>query len=357
MAEQLNVLNLNEQKVEASKRLSYPANIFDNSTDYVKFDFYKYVGPFQTSGQGDTTTTDGDVSKQLEVYNQSNKAQYERYPGASTILMYMPEDISTGYQTDWSGKGFSNAAANILRGAGQANMGDGAGTLDSFVSGITTAATSLPTTTAQGLVSAINALGAGDVTTNDVLQGSMGVVLNPNTELMFQGFKMRSFGLKYKMSARNANESNVIRKIIGTFKQVALPTFGVNPEGAAGTLGGALLDAINSGNNDPNNQDKKPETANQNYIGVPGLCQVSFMSGTKLHPWIPQYKICALTEVSINYTPDGTYTTYDEFRGALNESGSPIADRGAPVAVELTLQFSETKLVYSNEINIDTVSY
>jgi len=43
----------------------------------------------------------------------------------------------------------------------------------------------------------------GDVTTNDVLQGSMGVVLNPNTELMFQGFKMRSFGLKYKMSARN----------------------------------------------------------------------------------------------------------------------------------------------------------
>ena len=197
MAEQLNVLNLNEQKVEASNRLSYPANIFDNSTDYVKFDFYKYVGPFQKSGQGDTTEVDGSISKQLEVYNQSNKAQYEKYPGASSILMYMPEDISTGYQTDWTGKGYSNVAANILRGAGNANSGDGAGTLDAFVSGITTAGTALPTNAAQALVSAINALGAGDVSTNDVLQGSMGVVLNPNTELMFQGFKMRSFGLRY----------------------------------------------------------------------------------------------------------------------------------------------------------------
>ena len=72
------------------------------------------------------------------------------------------------------------------------------------------------------------------------------------------------------------------------------------------------------------------------------MCNIQFMKGTKVHEHLPQYKICAITEVSVNYTPDGTYNTFTD---------------GRPVAVELTLQFSETKLVYSNEINIEGASY
>jgi len=336
MAESLNVLNTNSQAItDTSTRLAYPKNIFDSYTDYIKFDFYNYKGPFSGDGGGGTTDIDG-ITAQLQTYNQSNGKQYEKYKDVKTILMYMPEDISTGYQTDWTGKGFSNVAMNTLRTAGNGLAGDGGAVITSFVNSLTTAGSALPTAAAQGIATGINAMGAGDVTTDDVLQGSLGVVLNPNTELMFQGFKLRSFGLKFKMSARNEDEAKEIGKIIGTFKKVSLPSFGPDPGGAAdlGKLGKAILDSVTPG--------EGVETSNTNYIGVPGLCQVSFMKGAKLHEHLPQYKVCAITEVSVNYTPDGTYATYED---------------GRPVAVELSLGFSETKLVYSNEINIEGASY
>lgn len=336
MAEQLNILNTNSQASSSKDaRIAYPRTLFEDYTDYVKFDFYKYQGPFQGDGGGDTTNVDGSTA--LAIYNQANGSQYTRYPNLSPsrIIMYMPEDISTGYQTDWTGKGFSNIGMNTLRTGGNAVAGDGGATVTSFVNSLKSGATALPTASAQMLATAVNALGNDNVSTNDVLGGALGVVLNPNAELMFQGFKMREFGLKFKMSARNEDEAIDIAKIIGTFKKVSLPTFGPNPEGPTGSIGGAILDAITPG-------EGTPEASNNNYIGVPGLCTVQFMKGNALHPHLPQYKVCAITGVSVNYTPDGTYNTFTD---------------GRPVAVELQLQFSETKLVYSNEINIEGTSY
>ena len=336
MAEKLNIINTASQG--KGNRVAYPSNLFDDYTDYVKFDFYKYQGPFQGDGGGKQTDINGaSASKALEIYNQSIGKQYKRYPGLnpSRIVMYMPEDISTGYRADWTGKKFSNVAMNSLRTAGNAMKGDGGAAITSFVEGLKAAGTALPTASAQAIATGINALGNDSINTDDVLQGALGVVLNPNTELMFQGFDLRSFGLKFKMSARNETEAKDIAKIIGTFKKVSLPEFGVNPEGPTGSIGGAILDAITPG-------EGVPEGANNNYIGVPGLCTVQFMKGAALHPHLPQYKVCAITQVDVNYTPDGTYNTFTD---------------GRPVAVELTLQFSETKLVYSNEINIEGTSY
>jgi len=334
MAEKLNFINTSSQASSGtSARLAYPDNLFEDYTDYVMFDFYKYQGPFSGDGGGGTTDING-VSAQLQTYNQTNGSQYKRYPNLnpSRIVMYMPEDISTGYQTDWTGKGFSNVGTNMLRTGGAALAGDGGATITSFVNSLTTGASALPTAVAQGIANGINALGSDQIETNDVLGGALGVVLNPNTELMFQGFKLRSFGLKFKMSARNETEAITIGKIIGTFKKVSLPEFGPDPGGSTDLKGFAEKLGVSF----------SKDSSNTNYIGVPGLCNIQFMKGTKVHEHLPQYKICAITEVSVNYTPDGTYNTFTD---------------GRPVAVELTLQFSETKLVYSNEINIEGASY
>ena len=61
------------------------------------------------------------------------------------------------------------------------------------------------------------------------------------------------------------------------------------------------------------------------------------MKGHKPHPYLIQFKPCAISAVEVNYTPDGTYATYNS---------------GAPVAVELRLNFMETKLIYADEVGL-----
>ena len=57
MAEKLNIINTASQG--KGNRVAYPSNLFDDYTDYVKFDFYKYQGPFQGDGGGKQTDING----------------------------------------------------------------------------------------------------------------------------------------------------------------------------------------------------------------------------------------------------------------------------------------------------------
>ena len=59
------------------------------------------------------------------------------------------------------------------------------------------------------------------------------------------------------------------------------------------------------------------------------------MSGSGINPHVPQYKMCAITNVDVNYTPDGSWSTYGD---------------GAPVAIQLTVSFQETKLLFSEDV-------
>ena len=72
------------------------------------------------------------------------------------------------------------------------------------------------------------------------------------------------------------------------------------------------------------------------FIGVPDLVRVAFMHGPGEHPHLPKFKMCAITQVDVNYTPDGSYATYED---------------GQPVAIELRLNLQETKLVFAEDID------
>jgi len=124
---------------------------------------------------------------------------------------------------------------------------------------------------------------------------------------------MRNFQLNFKLVPRNGGEVSDINDIVKIFKMCTLPQR--NP----GKVYGASSQGITAG-----------------FIGVPNLCRVSFMKGSGVHPVLPIYKMCAVTQVDVNYTPDGVYATYED----------PI---GQPVAMTLTLNFQETKLVFADE--------
>jgi hypothetical protein len=339
MADVLNILG-STSSTPPSSRLSYPQKIFSDYTDYVKFDFYKYSPPFAQNPGGSTS-------------NRYNGASYEKYPGLQTVLLYMPEDITAQYTADWGGKGFTNVAANALQTAGTAGSGNGGGFVNSVTTAITQAGQRFSSLEAQALAGAIsNAPGGigGQVGIEDVLGGVGGVILNPNVELMFEGFGLRNFSLSFKMAPRNAEETKIIRSIVGTFKKCALPTLGQQPSAGSAAVAagiGGFIDKLKTflppdaqGSDNESSPDQ-----NANYIGVPGLVWVQFMKGGELHPFLPQYKVCAITDVSVSYTPDGSYATYGG------------AEPGSPVATELSISFQETKLVYSNDIVVGGTSY
>ena len=63
------------------------------------------------------------------------------------------------------------------------------------------------------------------------------------------------------------------------------------------------------------------------------------MRGSERNRYLPRYKMCAITDVNVNFTPDNVYATFDPSNGL-----------GSPVATELKISFMETKLVFSEDI-------
>ena len=59
------------------------------------------------------------------------------------------------------------------------------------------------------------------------------------------------------------------------------------------------------------------------------------MRGSNRNRFLPRYKMCAITDVNVNYTPDNVYATINN---------------NMPVATELKLSFMETKLVFSEDV-------
>ena len=146
---------------------------------------------------------------------------------------------------------------------------------------------------------------AGGLTANDVLASQGGQILNPNTEVLYQGPQLRNFAFTYKMVARNEPESRNIQRICQMFKRASLPRA--------------------QGNGD------------KNLIGVPRIVKFTFKHKSEENKWIAQYKHCAIGSVNITYTPDGTWATYRD---------------GSPVAIILQLQFQELKLIFEDEVDL-----
>lgn len=280
-----------------------------SGSDYVLFEFYKYVPPFQNINKGAAKNK----GTALSVYNQSasDESLYEKVDGLDPIVMYMPEDVSTGFKANWSGKSFSNIATSALATAGSGDFGQ---TMQNSLNTIgTTFAQAIPNAGNKVIRDTISKITGESLSQNDVFGATRGVILNPNVELLFGGIDLRNFQLRYKMVPRNAPESSNIKQIVKIFKKAMLPSFA---------------------DGDELNFSGKINTSNS-FIKVPNVCRVSFMRGGGPNPDVAQYKMCAITQVDINYTPDGTYATYED---------------GSMVATELTLSFQETKLIFAEEV-------
>jgi hypothetical protein len=141
---------------------------------------------------------------------------------------------------------------------------------------------------------------------NNVLARTDNVVLNPNLELLFQGPQLRPFSFQFKMSARGQKEANDIKKIIKYFKY----HMAVRKEQGL-------------------------------FLRAPYVFTIQYCKGnTPGHPGLnlispdDDKKACALTNCSVDYTPLGSYATYED---------------GTMAAYTLSLQFQELTPIYDTD--------
>ena len=328
----------------ASTALRYPYDVaMAEDSDYVLFEFYKYQPPFKGLDKPnatlefleefaktftvagvvdkglkalgvieDPTKSGRNASEALALYNQSvNDEKFYEKTSRSSVVLYMPEDISTGYKAQWSGKKFSNLGANLLATAGSGNPLQALNNLGN--AGKDAVNNLIPQGANKVIRETIGAITGESISADDVFGSTRGVILNPNVELLFGGVELRNFQLRYKLVPRNYTEGLAIKDIINTFRAAMLPNFA---DGDELTF-------------------SQEKATSRNFIKVPNVCKVSFMKGSSLNDNVPQYKMCAITQVDINYTPDGVYATLEN---------------GEMVAYELTLSFQETKLIFSEEV-------
>tara|TARA_B100001996_G_scaffold310724_1_gene252524 strand:- start:650 stop:1804 length:1155 start_codon:yes stop_codon:yes gene_type:complete len=328
-----------------SSALRYPASPpIDDQSDYVVFKFYKYQPPWGRSfhdqqnnmGMGATgmqniwfdknkysnvksknqdfekfqTAYKAHVDKGKSFLNVYNRADQYTATEDPVVMLYMPDDISTGYKANWGGKSVGAAGRAELVARGQDNL------IKKEAESISRMGQQWDRWAADIGMNMIKSTvkgASGDVLNDDDIYGGIaGVVQNPNTELLFQNIDMRTFNLKYRLVPRNLTEATNIKQITNLFKRNMLPGTSVSQ-----VFKWSRGDGVAAG-----------------FISVPDLVRVSFMRGGVENPDLPQFKMCALGQVDVNFTPDGSYATYAD---------------GNMVATELTLSFQETKLIYKEE--------
>lgn len=148
----------------------------------------------------------------------------------------------------------------------------------------------------------VQVLLAGEAVGVQNLLGRFGSVLNPNLELLFTGPQLRPFDFRFQMSAREPDEAKNIKKIINFFKK-----------------------------------NMAPRTTEDNiFLTAPNtfLIEYKYKGKETEHPGINKIKECALLNCSVDYTPLGTYMTYDD---------------GTMVSYSMTLSFQELEPIYDKD--------
>ena len=322
----------------SSPILAYPSNLRTEKDKiaWVKFKFFSYK----------TQPLARQRDPQASAINAYNGPESNRKYVDHTICLYSPEDIQAEYGVQWGGRSIQNFTKEIIsKSAGLGNPGAVITNLtENLINGQTfkSGGAYLFSAATAAALQGLQAIGQGEgLGLNDVLGGTAGVVLNPNTELLFQGFDLRNFNLQFKLVAYNKSDADEIQRITRLFKKMMLPSIN---SGVDKTSKYTVVTEDEEGKFAKDRGYSTQQVGARNFIRIPKLCEIDFMYGSTPNPYITQFKPCAITGFTINQTPDGLLSLYE---------------RGEPTAITININFQETKLVYSEDINtsIDGVTY
>ena len=142
-----------------------------------------------------------------------------------------------------------------------------------------------------------------------LLSRTQGAVLNPNMELLFNAPALRPFTFNFILSPRDESEAKQVKQIIRFFKQ-----------------------------------GMSVKTSNTIFLKAPHIFDVRYQtfdkSGNEIqdHPSLNRIKTCALTGFNVDYTPSGSYMTFNDEERTMTQ-----------YAVQMN--FTELNPIYEDDYN------
>ena len=157
--------------------------------------------------------------------------------------------------------------------------------------------------------SALGSIGI-NVDIDQFITRQTGAAINPNLELLFGGPQLRSFNFDFNFAPNSDREAVMVRKIQRWFKQGMLPS----RSRATATSESSL------------------------FLASPNVFRITYKNNKRRIKGLNTFKICALTSVQIDFTPDGVYQSY--------EDSSAIS---MPVRSTMGLSFTELTPIFRDD--------
>lgn len=211
---------------------------------------------------------------------------------AETIVMNVPNNLSVRYSMNYADEdqALATAGANVTEDMVKMKQEDGG---NARTAGGQTAGTT------AGIINA--AAGAG-VASNSFSSAATGLAQNPKKEQIFKNVDFRTFSFEYTLAPRNSKEAEQVKKIIRTFKLHMHPEY---------------------------------KDTNAYLLLYPSEFDIVYYQGNNENMNLPRHTSCVLTEMSVNYTPNNQFSTFDD---------------GMPNIVNMTLVFKELAILTKDQI-------
>ena len=315
------------------KIVKYPMDM-SNSMDHMFIQCYSYRAPYSAAldgnvGKRNILATD---KKSSFTFGSERTTPYKRKLGAG-IKLPMPNNMTDGNPRNWGEQSMDagqmgaiqNVSKNVLTSFFTNDFGGYGRTATklSMQGEMLTQESTRGMSMANKIAQLASESGFGDVSSEQVLSRSVGVVVNSNTELLFAGVSLRSFEYQWLMSPRNRLEAANVRMIIRAFKQWSAPK---------------KIRKIDNGELSNVGKAGGPSF----FLGTPNIFRLRFVTGGNRNILgVNKFKPCALQNVDINYTPEGQWMAYEN---------------GMPISVMMTLRFAELEPIYDTDYSEDIAS-
>ena len=323
LTKQINSKNVNKQVTpktpgprSGSGQLRYPLEYLGNNRDYLSIKIYEWISGQGPMKKGITDVINDKTGEIVErTYSRPNLSEFtgsfgknDKKKAHTFICLPIPALISDGTSVTWGEDSINPVEAAAVSGGAMA-ITDPAATrslVGKLISGeIQLAGIKDPKAREQLALwmagKAVNAAGS-NISPMSLVTRTTGKVLQQNLELLLTGPNLRQFTFIWNFSPRDGSEAAEVKEIIRAFKK--------HMAVRGGPGNGAF------------------------FIGSPDVFDLAYMHRGRPHPFLNTFKPAVLSNMDLNYTASGQYTTYND---------------GTPVHISLSCVFREINPIYSED--------